>query len=148
MWIVNARLCHLEGGIGVLHPGAYGDVVISNIDPIDDIAAFARHETALSHVIQNGNVVVDRSSTSCRGTVAVILAPSPRLFFATIGAVLLGSVVEMFTVPSAKPIAATAPAMALVQRQWSSVCCSSTSSDGAIGGWRRRRRRGAIGAGG
>jgi imidazolonepropionase-like amidohydrolase len=63
MWIVNARLCHLEGRIGVLHPGAYGDVVISNIDPIDDIAAFARHETALSHVIQNGDVVVDRSST-------------------------------------------------------------------------------------
>ncbi len=61
MWIVNAQLCRLEGKIGVLRPGAFGDVVISNVDPIDDIDAFARHETALSHVIQGGNLIVDRS---------------------------------------------------------------------------------------
>ncbi len=63
MWTVNARLCHLEGRIGVLRPGAFGDVVISNVDPIDDIAAFARHDTALSHVIQNGDVVVNRTTS-------------------------------------------------------------------------------------
>ena len=62
MWIVNAQLCHLEGRIGVLQPGACGDIVISNVDPIDDIAAFAQPETALSHVIQNGNLVVDRAT--------------------------------------------------------------------------------------
>lgn len=62
MWTVNAQLCHLEGRIGVLGPGAFGDIVISNVDPIDDIAAFAQHETALSHVIQNGNLVVDRTT--------------------------------------------------------------------------------------
>ena len=62
MWIVNAQLCHLEGRIGVLQPGAYGDIVISNVDPIDDIAAFAQPETALSHVIQNSNLVVDRAA--------------------------------------------------------------------------------------
>ncbi len=60
MWIVNAQLCHLEGRIGVVQPGAYGDIVISNVDPIDDIAAFAEHETALTQVIQNGELVVDR----------------------------------------------------------------------------------------
>jgi imidazolonepropionase-like amidohydrolase len=63
MWTVNARLCHLEGRIGVLRPGAYGDTVISNVDPIDDIDAFARHETAHSHVIHNGNLVVDRTTS-------------------------------------------------------------------------------------
>lgn len=62
MWTVNARLCQLEGRIGVLHPGAYGDVVISHVDPIDDIAAFSHHETALSHVIQNGDLVVNRTT--------------------------------------------------------------------------------------
>jgi imidazolonepropionase-like amidohydrolase len=64
MWTVNAQLCHLEGRIGVLRPGAYGDVVISHVDPLDDINAFARHDTALSHVIQNGKVVVDRTTRS------------------------------------------------------------------------------------
>lgn len=62
MWNVNAQLCHMEGLIGVLKPGAFGDVVISNIDPLDDLTAFADHETALSHVVQNGRLVVDRSN--------------------------------------------------------------------------------------
>lgn len=61
MWTVNAQLCHLEGRIGVLRPDAFGDIVISNVDPLDDLAAFARHETAIRHVIQNGNPVVDRT---------------------------------------------------------------------------------------
>lgn len=61
MWTVNAQLCHLEGRIGILQPGAFGDVVISNVNPLDDINAFAHHETALSHVIQNGGLVVDRT---------------------------------------------------------------------------------------
>ena len=62
MWTVNARLCRLESRIGVLRPGAFGDIVISDVDPIDDITAFANHQTALSHVIQNGRVVVDRTT--------------------------------------------------------------------------------------
>ena len=61
MWNVNAQLCHLEGRVGVLQPGAFGDVVVSNVDPLDDLVAFADHETALSHVVQSGNLVVDRS---------------------------------------------------------------------------------------
>ncbi len=61
LWQVNAKLCHLEGKIGTLSPGAFGDVVISRIDPLDDLAAFAQPETAFTHVIQGGNIVVDRS---------------------------------------------------------------------------------------
>ena len=57
MWNVNARLCRLEGTIGVLAPGAVGDVVVSRVNPLDDIVAFSRHETALSHVVQAGHVV-------------------------------------------------------------------------------------------
>lgn len=61
MWVVNAQLCRLEGKIGVIRPGAFGDIVISDVDPIADITAFANHRTSLTHVIQNGRVVVDRT---------------------------------------------------------------------------------------
>jgi hypothetical protein len=36
--------------------------VISNVDPLEDLAGFAQHKTALSHIIQHGNVVVDRTN--------------------------------------------------------------------------------------
>lgn len=62
MWTVNPQLCRLEGRIGVLTPGAFGDAVISNIDPFADLAGFTQHETALTHVIQHGNVAVDRTN--------------------------------------------------------------------------------------
>ena len=61
MWVVNARLCRLEGKIGVVAPGAHGDLVVSNVDPLEDLVAFADHERAFTHVIQGGNPVVDRS---------------------------------------------------------------------------------------
>ncbi|MEO1063665.1 MAG: amidohydrolase family protein [Actinomycetota bacterium] len=62
MWVVNAELCHLAGRIGVLTPGAVGDVVVSAVDPLEDLAAFADHQRALTHVIQGGRVVVDRAA--------------------------------------------------------------------------------------
>lgn len=61
MWIVNSSLCHLEGRIGVLAPGAHGDVVISAVNPLEDLAGFADYERAISHVVQAGNLVVDRT---------------------------------------------------------------------------------------
>jgi imidazolonepropionase-like amidohydrolase len=62
MWTVNPQLCHLQGRIGVVAPGAYGDLVVSNVDPLEDLKGFAQHATALSHVIQHGRIVVDRST--------------------------------------------------------------------------------------
>jgi imidazolonepropionase-like amidohydrolase len=61
MWVVNPRLCRLEGRVGVVAPGAHGDLVVSTVDPLDDLVGFADHERAFTHVIQGGNVVVDRS---------------------------------------------------------------------------------------
>lgn len=63
LWTVNARLCHLEGRIGVVAPGAFGDLVISRVNPLDDLRGFADHETAISHVVQGGRLVVDRSES-------------------------------------------------------------------------------------
>ncbi|MDX2379276.1 MAG: amidohydrolase family protein [Acidimicrobiia bacterium] len=60
MWITTARLCGLEGRIGVIAPGAYGDLLVSRVDPLLDLAAFAEPENSISHVIQSGRPVVDR----------------------------------------------------------------------------------------
>ncbi len=61
MWVVNPRLCRLDGRIGTITRGAFGDLVISRIDPLEDFARFADTTVSLSHVIQGGRVVVDRS---------------------------------------------------------------------------------------
>lgn len=58
MWITNAELCHLVGKVGVVAPGAFGDIVVSNVNPLDNIVKFADHQSSLTHVIQNGKVVV------------------------------------------------------------------------------------------
>lgn len=60
MWTTNARLCRLEDQIGVLAPGRRGDIVVSNVNPLDDIGGFSDPATSLSHVIQAGSVVVER----------------------------------------------------------------------------------------
>jgi len=57
MWITNSQLCHLDGRIGTLTPGAFGDVVVSRINPLEDLASFADPATAFSHVIQAGQLV-------------------------------------------------------------------------------------------
>ncbi len=60
MWLTNARLCHLEGQVGTLAPGAFGDVVVSRVNPLEDLATFADPSVAFTHVIQGGRIVVDR----------------------------------------------------------------------------------------
>ena len=60
MWIETAKLCHLEGKIGTISEGAYGDVVVSRVNPLEDLNAFANPTTALSHVVQGGEVMVER----------------------------------------------------------------------------------------
>jgi imidazolonepropionase-like amidohydrolase len=60
MYVVNPRLLRKEGEVGVLTPGVYGDVVIARANPLDDIAALANPERALSHVLKAGEVVCER----------------------------------------------------------------------------------------
>ena len=57
LWNVNARLLRMEGLIGTLAEGAHGDVVVSNVNPLDDLAAFSRHGDSISHVVLAGQVV-------------------------------------------------------------------------------------------
>ena len=57
MYVVNARLMRLEGRIGTLNAGAYGDVVISRTNPLDDILSLSEPEKCLTHVIKGGDIV-------------------------------------------------------------------------------------------
>jgi imidazolonepropionase-like amidohydrolase len=58
MYHVNARLCGLEGHIGVLVPGAAADVVVTAVDPLDQLARLAE-PGAVSAVVARGRVLVD-----------------------------------------------------------------------------------------
>lgn len=62
MWQVNPRLMHLEGKVGVLSPGAFGDVVVSTANPLENLLAFADHTKSTTHVVQGGVVRVDRTA--------------------------------------------------------------------------------------
>lgn len=57
---VNARLCGLTGSIGVLSPGAFADVVVSNVDPLANLAGLADPEESLAAVVSRGRTMVDR----------------------------------------------------------------------------------------
>jgi len=54
MYHVNAKLCRMEGKAGVLAPEAYGDVVISRVNPLEDIAGLSNPKDNISAVIFNG----------------------------------------------------------------------------------------------
>ncbi len=55
-----ARLLQRGGEIGVLEPGALGDLLVVDGDPLDDVTVLARPEENLRVVVQNGRVVHDR----------------------------------------------------------------------------------------
>ena len=61
IWRTNAELCHRADEIGIIQPGAAGDLILSTVDPLDDIVAFADHERAYRGVVLGGRPVVDRS---------------------------------------------------------------------------------------
>ncbi len=60
MYQVNARLCGLEGEIGILAVGASADVVVSDADPLTNLAALADPEATVSAVVARGRVMQDR----------------------------------------------------------------------------------------
>ncbi len=60
IWVVNPRLCRMEGKIGTLIPGAFGDLVVSKVNPLEDIFKFSDHQNSLTHVVAGGQVVVSR----------------------------------------------------------------------------------------
>ncbi len=57
MYVVNPRLLRLEGQIGTLASGAFGDIVISRINPLDNIVGLAEPTKNLTHVLKGGELV-------------------------------------------------------------------------------------------
>ncbi|MDZ7668843.1 MAG: amidohydrolase family protein [Gammaproteobacteria bacterium] len=53
MYVMNPTILRKEAQIGRLAPGMRGDVVISPVNPLDDIAALANHD-AVSKVVKSG----------------------------------------------------------------------------------------------
>jgi imidazolonepropionase-like amidohydrolase len=62
MYRTNPRLCHLEGEIGRIVPGALADLVVTDVDPLDDLAALADPEKTLAVIIARGQPVRNRLS--------------------------------------------------------------------------------------
>ena len=60
MYRINPRLCGLEGEIGRIAPGAYADLVVTEVDPLNDLAALADSEKALVAIIARGRPVRNR----------------------------------------------------------------------------------------
>jgi len=58
MYVTNARLCQLAGDVGVIAPGAFADLVVSRVNPLENLAGLADHDTNLSTIVQNGLPIV------------------------------------------------------------------------------------------
>ena len=57
MYVTNARLCGLEGQIGTITPGAFADLVISEVDPLANLAALAEPDATLTTILKGGTPV-------------------------------------------------------------------------------------------
>ncbi len=56
LYVVNAKLCQMEGQIGTLTPGAAADIVLTKVNPLENIAALGADD-AIEGVIQAGRPV-------------------------------------------------------------------------------------------
>ncbi|MEP5249302.1 MAG: amidohydrolase family protein [Alphaproteobacteria bacterium] len=56
MYVVNPKLCGMEGKIGTLAPGAAADIILTRINPLENIAALG-DEDAIERVFQAGRPV-------------------------------------------------------------------------------------------
>jgi len=57
MYRVNPGLCGLEGEIGRVAVGAFADLVVTALNPLENLAGLADPESALSLIVSNGRIV-------------------------------------------------------------------------------------------
>ena len=57
MYVTNVKLCQMQGEIGVVAPGAFADLVVSRVNPLDDLAALAEPDANLSSIILHGEPI-------------------------------------------------------------------------------------------
>lgn len=59
MYVTNAKLCRQEGKAGVLAPGAFSDLLISDVNPLERLSALAHPDAHIGTIIHRGAVVRD-----------------------------------------------------------------------------------------
>jgi len=57
MYVTNVKLCKMEGEIGTVTPGAYADLVVSRVNPLQDLAGLSEPDANLSQIIAAGEPV-------------------------------------------------------------------------------------------
>lgn len=57
MYTVGARLCRMEGQVGIIAPGAFADLLLCTANPLDDIRVLSRPQTSITRVIKGGRTV-------------------------------------------------------------------------------------------
>ena len=61
--LVNADLLGRSGELGVVAPGAYGDLLLVEGNPLEDLETLVRADETFRMVVRNGDVVLDRLDT-------------------------------------------------------------------------------------
>jgi imidazolonepropionase-like amidohydrolase len=57
MYVTNVKLCKLEGQVGTVSRGAFADLLVSRVNPLEDLAALAEPDANLSTIIQHGQPI-------------------------------------------------------------------------------------------
>ena len=57
MYVTNVKLCQMEGEIGTVTAGAYADLVVSRVNPLEDLAGLSEPDANLSSIIMQGEPV-------------------------------------------------------------------------------------------
>lgn len=57
MYVTNVKLCKMQGQIGIVAPGAFADVVVSRVNPLEDLAGLAEPDANLSSIILQGEPI-------------------------------------------------------------------------------------------
>ncbi|MEM9652702.1 MAG: amidohydrolase family protein [Actinomycetota bacterium] len=59
LYVTNAKLCRAEGLAGVLKPGAYADLLVSDVNPLERLSALAHPDAHIATIVHRGVVVRD-----------------------------------------------------------------------------------------
>ena len=62
---IGARLCKLDGEVGVIAPGARADMIVIDGDPFADVTILGKPDAHLTAVIKSGRVA--RGSLAAQG---------------------------------------------------------------------------------
>lgn len=57
MYVTNVKLCKLEGQVGTVSRGAFADLLVSRVNPLEDLAGLAEPDANLSTIIQHGQPI-------------------------------------------------------------------------------------------